>query len=462
MLNPIQRAAVFAATFLILLTAGCSGGESTGSATPGSTDEPNDIEVLSLSDKDVVDTYIYLLARYLVIRQEHIDIAEEGVDYNVIKFNELGKAEFVNPNLDVAYLETWIAVDSDTPVVLEIPQVEGRYYTAQIMDEWADILYNINERNFPETPYGKFAFFREGTNPEIPDGAVALSIPSNKLKMLARVERKGDDEGAVQLQHAFSLTPLGTPEIAPAINIPMFTNAEPITVDVFRQPMLDQVLASAPDRMSVAPTMQERARQIAAYIEQSDENRSVIDALVKGKALPELVQFVRSYGDKRGGWVATTGKELGFGDDFWFRAAANYAGIWWNNNQEVVYFIGEQDADGTPLNGDNVHTLHFPADGLPTDFVNAYWSLTLMSLPDYRVVPNELDRFNFNNQSEFTYESDGSLKLYLSARLPENVPETNWLPAPAASPFTLNLRMYVPKEEVLTGDYYVPPIEIAN
>ena len=459
---PVRSTAILTAIFLIILTASCSGGEPTGSATLPAAEEPSDLQVLSLSDEEVVDTYIYLLSRYLVIRQEHIDMAEEGVDYNVIKLNELGKAEFVNPNLDVAYLETWMKVDSDTPVVLDIPRIEGRYYTAQIMDEWADILYNINERNFPETPHGKFAFYREGTSPDIPEDTVALPIPSNKLKMLARVERKGDDEGALGLQQAFKVTPAGKPKVVPAVNTPMFTNAEPITVDVFSQPMLDQVLASAPDRMNVAQMMQEHARKIAEFVEQRDENRNAIDALIKDKALPALVQFIRTYGDKRGGWVATTGKELGFGDDYWFRAAANYAGIWWNNNQEVVYFIGEQDAGETPLNGDNVYILHFPADGLPSDFVDAYWSLTLMSLPDYRVVPNRLGRFNFNNRSEFVYEDDGSLKLYLSSWLPENAPESNWLPAPAASPFTLNLRMYVPKEEVLTGDYYVPPIEMSN
>lgn len=59
---------------------------------------------LGLTEKDVIDSNIYVLARYLVIRQEHIDLAEEGVYYNVIKYNELGKAEFVNPNLDVAYM----------------------------------------------------------------------------------------------------------------------------------------------------------------------------------------------------------------------------------------------------------------------------------------------------------------------------------------------------------------------
>lgn len=44
---------------------------------------------------------MYLLGRALVIRQESTDMQEEGVDYNVIKYNPFGSADFVNPNLDV-------------------------------------------------------------------------------------------------------------------------------------------------------------------------------------------------------------------------------------------------------------------------------------------------------------------------------------------------------------------------
>ena len=420
------------------------------------------IEGLGLSEQEVIDSYVYVLGRYLVIRQEHIDISEEGIDYNVIKFNELGKAEFVNPNLDVAYLETWFAIDENTPAILEIPKVEGRYYTAQIMDEWADILYNINERNFPDHPYGKYALCLHDSNPQIPAGALRINLPSKKAKMLARVERKGDDEGAVSLQRSFKVSSLGTPNINPAIEIPMFTNADPITVDVFSQPTLANVLASPPDAISIASDMSKKTRSIAEFIVQNEANRSVIDNIIRHKAIPALIQFIRNYGDKRGGWVATTGKEKGFGNDYWFRTAANFAGIWWNNNQEVVYFIGETDDSGTPLNGDNVYVLHFKEGEIPTNHINAYWSLTLMSLPDYRVVQNELDRFNFNNLSKFEYESDGSLKIYLSAELPDKAPMQNWLPSPKGKPFTLNLRTYVPKPEVLSGDYYVPPIKMVN
>ena len=59
----------------------------------------------------LANAYVYLLGRALVIRQERIDLREPGFTYNAIRYNPLGTANFANPNLDVAYLEAWIAVD---------------------------------------------------------------------------------------------------------------------------------------------------------------------------------------------------------------------------------------------------------------------------------------------------------------------------------------------------------------
>jgi hypothetical protein len=412
---------------------------------------------LPLSEQEIVDAYIYILGRYLVIRQEHIDMAEEGVDYNVIKFNELGKAEFVNPNLDVAYLEAWFAVDENTPVILEIPKVEGRYYTAQIMDEWAEITTNINERNYPEYPYGRYALCLKSSSPEVPEGVLRVDIPSKKAKMLARVERQGDDDGAVQLQRSFKIIKVGEPFIEPAVTIPMFTNDAPIAVEAFSQPMLGQVLESAVDLAGVADVQQENALVVAEFVAESEDNKTAVDAIIKGKAFPQVIEFIRSL-DSRGGWSSTR-EYVKMGDDFLFRCATNYAGIWWNSSAEVVYYIGNKDQDGELLHGDNAYLIHYEADELPMEHANAYWSLTMLSLPDYRVVPNEMERYNLNNISGLQYEADGSLKIYLAGELPADAPESNWLPAPKGKPFTLNHRIYVPKEDVLTGEWYAPPIE---
>ena len=39
---------------------------------------------------------------------------------------------------------------------------------------------------------------------------------------------------------------------------------------------------------------------------------------------------------------------------------------------------------------------------------------------------------------------------------------SNWLPAPAKGPFTMTLRLYWPKPEVLDGTWSPPPIKWAN
>jgi hypothetical protein len=385
-----------------------------GVIMPSGCESGNVIQGLGLTEKDVIDSYVYILGRYLVIRQEHIDMAEEDVDYNVIKYNELGKAEFVNPNLDVAYLEAWFAVDEETPVILEIPKIENRYYTAQIVDEWAEIVHNINERNFPNHPYGQYALCLKGSNPEIPEGALRVDIPSKKAKMLARVERKGDDEGALQLQRAFKIIKVGEPKLEPAVEIPMFTNKDLIRVEVFQKPMVDKVLASAPDAVTAANAHQKKVLAIADFVGKSEANKATIDAIIKEKAIPHLLLLSMGEvrGDSRGGWISTR-EWREFGDDFEFRCSSNYAGIWWNSSLEVVYYMGFKDQDGKPLQGDDTYVIHYKPEDLPMKHVDSYWSLTMLSLPDYRVVPNKIERYNLNNISELQYESDGSLRMGL-------------------------------------------------
>ncbi len=238
----------------------------------------------------------------------------------------------------------------------------------------------------------------------------------------------------------------------------MFSNDALLTVEVFDQPMLDQVLASAPDVMSVAPGFQANVRKIAAYAGQSPENLQDVKDVIVDKALPEFFRLLTSYGDVRGGWSATTGYPTGFGDDHIFRTGANYAGIWWNANREVVYFMGNTDEDGEQLNGNKAYEIHYPPTALPDDKVHAYWSMTMLSFPDYRVIPNRLEKFSINNLTPLEYAEDGSLTLYLASELPGGVPEGNWLPSPEGQPFIVNTRLYVPKDEVILGEYFLPPI----
>ena len=101
-------------------------------------------------------------------------------------------------------------MDDKTPVILEVSEVKGRYYTAQILDEWGEVIANINERTFPSKPFGRFALVKAGSNPKIPAGVGRIELHSSKAKMLGRVELKGDPEGAVRLQKQFRLTDMAS------------------------------------------------------------------------------------------------------------------------------------------------------------------------------------------------------------------------------------------------------------
>lgn len=409
-----------------------------------------------VDETTITDAYVYLLGRALVIRQEKADMAEEGVDYNVIKYNPLGSADFVNPNLDVAYLEAWIGVDDTTAVVLEVPQVKGRYYTAQFCDEWGEVITNINERNYPLNPHGKFAFVSPSSRARIPADAVRIVMHSKKAKMLARVELQRDKSGALDLQRQFKLTTIGEPTIQPPIQLPSFSNNELIGVEVFDH--AEEILQSAMDVSPIAAQMQAKVQAVARMAADPD-GRTELDTLLRSKVVPAFLRYaVTEAGMFENNWLGTV--VIGnYADRYYTRSAANLVGIWANASSEVIYFVATRDSEGLPLNGESQYSLHFPSEGLPQNVVDAYWSVILVDVPDYRVVPNRLDRFNFNSYSNLKPNADGSLTILISAKPGSGVPESNWLPAPDGKPFSLTFRTYVPKAIVKQGKWFPPSIE---
>ena len=404
----------------------------------------------------VTDAYAYLLGRAVVVRQERTDLMEPGIGYNVIKYNRVGAADFVNPNLDVAYMEAWIAVDDKTAVLLEVPEVIGRYYTAQILDEWGEVITNINERNYPSHPHGTFAFVAPGSTVKIPDGAVRIELHSRKAKMLARVELKDDRDGAVTLQKRFLMKTQGTPAILPAPPMASFDNEALLGAELFDD--VDALIDSAPDVSPVAPQLQAKAREVARLAKDAQHRKS-LNLMIKEQIVPKFQQYAATQsGVTKNQWVATIGTG-NYGADYWRRSAANLLGLWANTNDEVVYFFTTQDGDGQALNGTNDYILEFSAAGRPDTVVNAYWSVILVDVPNYRVVPNSMNRFNFNNYSGLNTGADGSLKI-LFARAPRSeVPESNWLPAPDGKAFFLNMRTYVPRDVVKRGEWFPPKIQ---
>jgi hypothetical protein len=71
-------------------------------------------------------------------------------------------------------------------------------------------------------------------------------------------------------------------------------------------------------------------------------------------------------------------------------------------------------------------------------------------------VPNPLSRYSVSDRSGLVPNGDGSVDIHISRTAPTGR-EPNWLPAPTGN-FILWLRVYLPGQAVLDGEYQMPPV----
>jgi hypothetical protein len=124
-----------------------------------------------------------------------------------------------------------------------------------------------------------------------------------------------------------------------------------------------------------------------------------------------------------------------------------------NVAQEAMYWWTNVDGAGHSLSGKRDYIMHFPAGGLPPN--KAFWSLTMGNAKNH-FVPNPINRYSVSDRSGLAQNPDGSVDIYIQNTAPAGH-EANWLPA-AAGNFILWLRVYIPGEAILQGEYTVPPV----
>jgi hypothetical protein len=132
-------------------------------------------------------------------------------------------------------------------------------------------------------------------------------------------------------------------------------------------------------------------------------------------------------------------------------------GIYGNSKEEAAYVGWYTDSSGGKFDGaTGRYAVRFAANQFPP--VNAFWSLTMYSMPSRLLVANPLKRYLINSPMlpHLTRDPDGGLTLYVQKDSPGKDKESNWLPAPNG-PFVVALRMYNPKPEVWT--WKLPPLE---
>ncbi|MDM9625824.1 DUF1214 domain-containing protein [Rhizobium sp. S152] len=409
-----------------------------------------------IGESEISQAYIYLLGRLLITRQQQLDF-REGFRWNELVHRRPGAVDWPNPNLDVAYSEAWVAVDNTSCTIVTVPKIEDRYYTVQFLNGWGETLANINERVFPNRRSGDFAMCLRGAKVDLPPDAMRIDLPVEHSRVLARVALGSDPERAVELQHQFKLRATGSPKLPAIPKTPVCELEHLPGVEAF-----DAALVALDSEQDINPgleQLQEHARMIAAEIKGNAKDRERVDAVIKQLALPEIAKagLTIGHGVVHNGW-ARPGVVGEYGLDYIARTLVNNGGIWANVKPEVLYYRGGKDESGADLTGDHTYKMIFPKDALPSRFAKYFWSVIAVDNVRFRVLPNSINRFLLNEQTNPQYGPDGSLTLYFAMEKPADAPDGNWLPIPRGQKFRLTFRFYGPLDGVANGTYWPPAL----
>lgn len=360
----------------------------------------------------------------------------------------------VAPNTDTLYAIAVVDLRGG-PLLLDLPAIEDRYHTFQIMDAWTNSFAYLGTRTSGGRA-GTWALTPPGWEGELPGDVEQIEVPTQRAFLLGRVFVEDDEDVAAvtALTRQVQLRPLDPDQPAPP---PLDPPAGPPAAAGRDTTFFDEL----GDALAIdAPTTDHQRSLLAALSaigigpglhpaggEHDDTLRAGLEAAT------ERLRAGAAEGEAPGGWRVHT--ELGtYGDDLEKRAVIARLGWGANVDEEAVYPTAAVDAEGRPLTGERTYRLRFPADELPP--VDAFWSLTLYG-PDRFFVDHPTRRYAVRHPGDLEFEADGSLELAIGTERPADVPEANWLPAPAG-PFSLMLRLYLPDASVTAGEWRPPPL----
>ena len=392
---------------------------------------------------------------------------------NVPAFPDATFTDVVRPNADTLYSVLWFDVSKE-PLLISAPDSGGRYYLLPLLDMWTDVFASPGKRT-TGTNAQLLALAGPGWQGHLPAEATLIHSPTAMGWIIGRTQTNGkaDYDAVHKFQAGLLATPLsqwGKPYRPPAGKInPDWDTKTPPTEQVaklspaayfslfteltkFNPPhAVDYPILHQMRRMGIEP-----GKPFAFDKASPDIQRALTEA--GPRALEKIKAQLSKAGIASAGWRTNLSAVGTYGADYLSRAGVAYAGLGANTIEDAVYPTAFTDADGKPFSSDNRYVLHFNKDQIPP--VHGFWSLTMYN-EKQAFAANPIDRFAIGDRDKLSFNPDGSLDLYIQRETPGKDKEPNWLPAPASGPFTMNMRLYWPKSEVLYGNWMPPGVKQA-
>ena len=419
------------------------------------------------------EAYVYLypiVKNYLSIYQFGIDA--KGSQYkgpinqvnNVARVFTPDDTGVITPNSDTPY--SFLVLDLRAePILVSLPAVEpGRYYSFQLVDLYTNNVDYLGTR-IDGNGGGDFLIAGPGWKGTAPRGVnrvIKLETELAYCQVRTQLFDPADIDKVAAIQSEYAARPLsacpGQPAAEPAAGI----DWPVISEESFEERFWDYANFLLPFCPPLATESGIRGRlteiglgETAAWPPASLDP-AVAAAVVEGgrQGLAEIAEYLSRVTTS----VGLFGSPKEMAGHYLQRAAGAMGGIYGNSPGETVYPSYILDVDGKPYDGaSHDYRLRFEPGKLPP--VDAFWSVTMYDAVTRFLVRNPIDRYLINSTmlDELVRDPDGGITLQLQNKPPEPAREPNWLPAPAG-PFSVVMRLYLPRPEVVSGDWVAPAI----
>ncbi len=387
-------------------------------------------------------------------------------------FPDASFTNVVRPNADTLYSAAWVDTSKE-PIILSVPDMQGRYYLMPILNYWTDVIGSPGSRT--TATGGNFAITGPNWKGKLPKGVIEIKSDTRFAWIVGRIACTGpsDYENVWNLQAQLKLTPLsawGTDYIPPT-NVPVDA-----TVNTTAAPLSQLLAMDAPTffdnlcRLMVDnPPYEADATLLYGasliginpgadykpYFSGLDQD---IQAAIQSGYQSALSKIpASSQAEVKNGWQLSYGTGR-YGTNYMFRASIAYLGLGANLAEDAFYPASYTDANGAKYSSDKKYVIHFANDQIPP--VNGFWSLSMYN-DKIMFVDNPINRYSLGSLSDppLVQNPDGSIDIYIQRDAPDSVKMPNWLPAPTSGDFSLTLRLYWPQQSALDGTWIPPAVQ---
>jgi hypothetical protein len=379
----------------------------------------------------------------------------------------------VRPNADTLYSSMIFDVSKE-PLVFSVPDSGDRYTLLPFLDYWSDV-FAVPGKRTTGTGAQTFALVGPGWRGKLPRGVERYDSPTASGLLIGRTQTNGkpDYEAVHKFQDGVKVVPLsawGKPFTPPKGKVRPDQDMSPPPDQVDRMDAATffttfaELMKKNPPHANDYPIL-DRMKRIGivpgkAYSVAS-QPQDVQDALnaAPSVAQNDIKEAWRKAGVLANGWRTNLTAIGTYGTDYLHRAGVAYGGLGANVPDDAVYPTAFAEVDGQPFDSGKRYILHFDKNQIPP--TRAFWSLTMYNERQI-FAANPINRYAIGDRDKLAFNSDGSLDLYIQRESPGKAKESNWLPAPESGAFTMNLRLYWPKAEVLNGSWAPPPVKRVN